>query len=164
MDRPGPALPAQAGAQLAPADGPIVRQEGPAFPGVVRWGASLMVLLTGYWAWRSRPALLDIDWSTSSALLLGVAVLTVLWCLYWIWASRTGVDAAGIDQSWIWNKRVAWQDIAQARFIGIPGLTWLIAPRLAVKARGGALYVFHSADPGVLTVLARYVATGNAWA
>ncbi len=145
----------------ASAELPLDPVEGPAFPLVVRFGASLMVLLTGYWAWQSRPAFIVTDWSTSALLLFGLATLSVLWCLYLIWSSRTGVDSRGIYQSWIWHKRVAWQDIAQARFIGVPGLTWLIAPRLAVKARGGALYVFHSADPRVLTVLARYVTTSR---
>jgi hypothetical protein len=134
--------------------------EGAAFPLSVRLMATAFVGTMLYWGARSATRLWETSWATSSALLLAGAVCLVLWCLVWIWRSRTRVDAQGVEQSWIWRKHVRWADVAQARLIGVPGLEWLIAPRLVVRPRGGGIVVFHSADRRVLAAFASFVSIG----
>ncbi len=134
---------------------------GPAFPLGVRLLASALVGGLMHWGLRSRAELLDVDWNGWTAAVVGLAMFMAVWSLVWMWRSRTGVDAQGIHQTWIRDKRVAWHDINQARLVAIPFLEGLITPRLIVRPRGGGTMVFHSADPQVLRVLASYVMTGT---
>lgn len=143
-----------------PAAGPCL--EGVAFPLGVRLLATLMVGALLYWGLASADSMLHSGFTPAGALLLAAALGLVLWCLRWMWASRTSADAMGIRQTWLWRKQVRWCDIAQARIVGVPGLEWLVAPRLVVRPRGGGLMVFHSADRKVLAAFARFVTTGSA--
>lgn len=135
--------------------------EGPAYPVGVKLLASLLVALTLLYAFRTAPVLAGADWTPAGIALLLGALALVMWCLWWIWRSRTAVDAVGVRQSWIWSKQVSWCDVAQARLVGVPGLEWLIAPRLVLRVRGRGLMVFHTADRRVLDVFALFVSTGR---
>jgi hypothetical protein len=73
---------------------------------------------------------------------------------YWILSSRTSIEQGVITQTWLWDKRVVVRDVTQAKFIYIPYLSWLVAPRLVVRA-GMAVHVFHAASPHVLEAFAR---------
>lgn len=129
--------------------------EGKAFPLLVRLLATGLV---GAAAWSGAGVgdeLVAADWTSASATVFILAMALVLWCLAWIWRSRTRVDAEGIHQTWMWNKQVRWSDITQAKFIAVPGMEWLIAPRFVVRSRGHAgVTVFHAAHPAVLSLLA----------
>lgn len=129
--------------------------EGPAFPPLVKLLAVALVAAMLAWGVKVSDALMAVPWTLAGALVMGMAVALVLWCVVWIVRSRTGIDADHIRQSWMWNKEVALADVTQARLIGVPGLSWLVAPRLVVRARGRGLVVFHAADRQVLSVLAR---------
>ncbi len=133
---------------------------GPAFPIGVRLLASVLVASLMHWAIRSLDELAGVRWTIWTGVGVVGAMALVVWSLVWMWRSRTGVDAEGIHQSWIRDKRVAWRDITQARLIAIPYLDGLITPRLVVRPRGGGVVVFHSADPRVLGAFAAYVTTG----
>lgn len=137
------------------------RVEGRAFPLGVRLLATLMVAALCYLGLLGIGPVLQSGWSASGALLLAVAVALVLWCLAWMWISRTAATASGIEQSWLWRKRVRWCDIAQARIVGVHGLEWLVAPRLVVRPRSGGVMIFHSADRDVLAAFARFVTMGD---
>ena len=134
--------------------------QGPAFPIAVRLLASALVASLMYWGIRSLDELTGVRWNGWTGTVVVGAMVLVVWCLFWMWRSRTGVDAEGIHQSWIRDKRVAWRDITQARLIAIPYLDGLITPRLVVRPRCGGVVVFHSADPRVLGAFAAYVTTG----
>ncbi|HYF42114.1 MAG TPA: hypothetical protein VEA35_06650 [Ramlibacter sp.] len=131
------------------------RVEGPAFPLLVKLLAVALVGAMLAWAARTAVPLLQADWTWGAAAVMVLAVVMVLWCLAWILRSRTEVDADTIRQTWMWPKEVKLADVTQARLVGVPGLHWLIAPRLVVRARGRGLLVFHVADPRVLTAVAR---------
>jgi hypothetical protein len=133
---------------------------GPAFPIAVRLLASALVAGLMHWGVRSLDELTSVRWNGWTGAVVVGAMVLVIWSLVWMWRSRTGVDAEGIHQSWIRDKRVAWRDITQARLIAIPYLDSLITPRLVVRPRGGGVVVFHSADPRVLGAFAAYVTTG----
>jgi hypothetical protein len=124
--------------------------EGPAFPFLVKLLATGLVAAMLLWGARAFDQMRRTEWSFGPAAILVLAVAMVLWCLFWIWRSRTGVDGTQIRQSWMWPKHVRLADITQARIVGVPGLNWIIAPRLVVRARGRGIMVFHSADRRVL--------------
>ncbi|RQP24747.1 hypothetical protein DZC73_07600 [Albitalea terrae] len=116
--------------------------------------SALMAGLVVYGA-KALPAFIDkrSTWGVMLFILLAFAFIVV--CFVAILRSRTRIDATHIEQSWITNKRVAIADITQVKLIYIPGLAWLIAPRLIVKTRRPGSTVFHTADPMVLAAFAR---------
>lgn len=141
-----------------PAATPIA--EGAAFPWSMRLFGGAMVAGMLWQGALALPALRQADWSPAALALTVAALVLVLWCLSWIFRSRTAVDATGVRQTWIWTKQVQWADVAQARILAVPGLEWLVVPRLVVRVRGGGLMAFHTADRAVLQAFALFVATG----
>ena len=123
----------------APPDFLATRAEGPAFPALVKLMATFMVLAL------AGPQSL----SAGSWLLVGGALAITLVAYVWILKSRTSIDAVAIEQTWLWKRRVALADITQAKFIYVPWLSWLLAPRLIVRA-GPGVRVFYCADPKVI--------------
>jgi len=134
--------------------------DGPAFPMAVRLLATAMVAGMAGWGLAIRAELGAAGWNLTAAVVVGGSAVLVVWCLVWMWRSRTWVDGEGIHQTWIWDKHVRWDQVAQARLVGVPYLSWLITPRLVVRPRGGGVMVFHSADRQVLEVFAAYAALG----
>lgn len=126
------------------------RVEGAAFPLAVKLLASALVAALVFWGIQAFDQLTGAAWSTPAALFIGVTLCVIGLCYYWILRSRTAIDASNIRQSWLWPKQVALADITQAKFIYVPYMHWLIAPRLIVRARGRGLFVFHAADQRVL--------------
>jgi hypothetical protein len=129
--------------------------EGPAFPPLVKLLAGALMaalLIAGLRAleplWAQRPG-----WP----LLLVMAGLSgvVAVCFWWILVSRTTVTATHIRQTWWRDKEVAIAEITQTKLILVPGLTWLIAPRLVVRTRAPGSIVFHAAEPRLITAFAR---------
>ena len=125
---------------------------GPSFPVAVKGLATAwMVLLVLFGAaalsGSSGPAmqaLIARSWPWLAAGLLVAA------SGYWgILTSRTSIDGHQIEQRWVWRKRVGLDEITQVKLIRLPGLDWLIAPRLVVRT-GFGLATFHAADPAVL--------------
>ena len=119
---------------------------GPAFPLLIKVVATLMVIAMLYWG---AGVLGEVVWaqvSSGAVVLLGAAFLITVVAWGWMLKSRTTISHEAIEQTWVWHKRVMIKDITQAKFIYVPYLTWLIAPRLIVRA-GVGLNVFYSADP-----------------
>ena len=123
---------------------------GPAFPLAVKALATLVVLGLLVAAVRAADRLLATTWSAAAAAFMLAALGVVGLCYYWILASRTSIDATTIRQTWIWNKQVAIAEIRDVRFIYLPHLAWLVAPRLVVRAQGAVMLTFHAADREVL--------------
>ena len=61
---------------------------------------------------------------------------------------RTSCDGLAIEQTWLWRKKVRLADITQIKLISVPGLNWLVVPRLVVRT-GFGLTTFHAGDPAV---------------
>lgn len=79
-----------------------------------------------------------------------LAVAGVIGSGYWgILTSRTCCDGLSIEQTWLWRKQVRIADITQVKLISVPGLEWLVVPRLVVRT-GFGLTTFHAGDPLVL--------------
>ena len=130
--------------------------EGRAFPPLVSLLVSAMTVATfvaGMLA-LDRPAIQEAAWSAKLLIVAGLAVLVLF--NYWVFKSRTRVDARQIHQTWIWTKHVEWADVVQAKMIYVPYLSWIIAPRLVVRGRSGMVTLFHASDMAVLETFTRY--------
>lgn len=130
------------------------RAEGPAFPVLVKVMATLLMMAMVYWGAGAEQQIIWKEFSSGAAVLFGGALLITVVAYVWILKSRTSIDGQAIEQTWIWKRRVLLADITQAKFIYIPYLSWLIAPRLIVRA-GPGVNVFYSASPEVQRLFAR---------
>ncbi|KQU88350.1 hypothetical protein ASC78_24360 [Variovorax sp. Root318D1] len=88
--------------------------------------------------------------------LAGIALMG--WTWFHIMTSRTRIDRQGLHQRWIWDKHMAFDDLAFGKLIRVRGLDWLIAPRLYVRTLVGKFAVFYAATPELLADFERLVA------
>lgn len=129
--------------------------EGPAFTtGVKVLGCALTTAVVASGA-LAAPQLVASRSSWAVLLFLALALACVVACFVAMLRSRTRIDDTHIVQTWMSDKRVAIADITQIKLIYIPGLSWLIAPRLIVKTRFPGSTVFHAADREVLAAFTR---------
>ncbi|MDM0016100.1 hypothetical protein [Variovorax saccharolyticus] len=132
--------------------------ESPAYPRFIRILAIIVVVdLIGFGIW-SMPALSGESWSAGSLALFGLAALCIGWTGFWIVNSRTRLEGDVLSQTWLWNKREDAADVAQLKLVHWRWLERVMAPRLLVRRRNGAVTWFHSADARLLTGFAERVA------
>ncbi|MDB5966627.1 MAG: hypothetical protein JWQ72_3127 [Polaromonas sp.] len=132
--------------------------ESAAFPPLVRALAAAMVLgLAGFALW-SWPALSTTAWSTASLGVYGGAFICIVWVGYWILRSRTRLEGDVLTQTWLWTKRERAADVAQLKLVHWRWLESIMAPRLLVRRRNGAITWFNAADARLLTAFAEQVA------
>lgn len=129
--------------------------EGPAFTTVVKALASTLVASLAYFGLRSLNLMLEQRWSWTALLFMAGAAVFLLVCYWWMLCSRTRITATGIRQTWITDKQIAFTEITQIKLIHVPGLAWLISPRLVVRSRAPGSTVFHTADRAVLAAFKR---------
>ena len=132
--------------------------ESPAFPALLRTLAVVLVVDLFAFAIWSLPSLRSTAWSTSALVVFGIAALCVVWVGYWIVYSRTRLEGDVLIQTWLWNKRVSAQEVAQLKLVHIRMLERVIAPRLLVRRRYGGITWFHACDPQVLIAFGARVA------
>ncbi len=128
--------------------------EGPAFGRSARALATVVMLMLLAAAWRALDGPAWVQASASVKWVLAGALAMMAWLYAWILRSRTRVADGWIVQSWLWDKRVEAAAIVNAKFVYLPGLAWLVAPRLIVRTRDGIVTQFHAADPAVLHAFA----------
>ena len=114
-----------------------IRAEGPAFPVLIKLMSTCIVLALVYWGAGAFALAGPQSLSTGSWLLVGGAFAITLVVYVWILKSRTSIDAVAIEQTWLWKRRVVLAEISQAKFIYVPWLSWLLAPRLIVRTGPG---------------------------
>ena len=129
--------------------------EGPAFTRGVKGLATVLMAALVVYGVQVAPAFIARRGTWPVMLLLLLAFCFIVVCFHAMLTSRTRVDATHIHQTWVTDKRVAIADITQVKLIYIPGLSWLIAPRMVVKTRRPGSTIFHTADPLVLAAFAR---------
>jgi hypothetical protein len=112
--------------------------------------AMAIVLALGVQAWRtvhSHPALLQ----DRDAILLGLLSAAVVLASFWhLLMARTWMDATHITQAGLWTRRLALADVRRIHVVYVPGLAWLISPRVRLQTASRGSYVFHTSDPVVL--------------
>lgn len=127
---------------------------GPAYGRGFKVVASLLTLvLLGYGAsiaWRFP--LLSYGFAVQMLLLCAAALLLLSY--YWFLRSRTTIDATGIRQSFVVDKRVDWRDMRGAKMIGIPYCGWLFPPRMVVRT-GNSFTTFNGGSRELLVEFAK---------
>jgi hypothetical protein len=127
---------------------------GPAYGrGFKAVASALTLLLFAYGASIAARFPLPAFGLGVKGLLLGaVIMLGVSW--YWFMRARTTIDAHGIGQSWLYDKRVEWRDVRGAKMIGIPYASWLFPPRLVVRT-GNSFTTFNGGSQALLIEFAK---------
>lgn len=87
------------------------------------------------------------------ALLAGSAVMLLV-SYYWFLKSTITIDEAGITQTWMYNRHVAWRDVRSAKMIGIPYVSGIFPPRMVVRT-GNAYATFNGGSQAVLVEFAK---------
>ena len=134
------------------------RLESPAYPPLVRTLAVILVVdVVGFGLW-SVPALHSADWYAGSLAVLALAMVCIVWVGYWILNSRTRLEGDLLTQTWLWTKREHAGEVAQLKLVHWRWLERVVAPRLLVRRRNGAITWVHSADARLLEGFAERVA------
>ncbi|WEF31895.1 hypothetical protein [Pseudoduganella chitinolytica] len=87
------------------------------------------------------------------ALLAGAGAMLAV-SLYWFLRATTTIDAEGIRQTGVIDRKVRWDEVRGAKMIGIPYLSWLFPPRMIVRT-GTAFATFNGGTQDVLVEFAR---------
>lgn len=128
--------------------------EGAAFSRSFQTITALIVLGSAYWLlslWQQGK--FGGDTGVAGLKAAGwfiVAWALLAWTAWHVLQSRVRMDAQGIHQTWIWDKHMAFDDLAFAKLIRIRGLEWFMAPRLYVRTLVGKFAVFYVTDATVL--------------
>ena len=119
--------------------------EGPAFSPSFKVITVLIAIVIAYWGWQALP---NLGWSSMPAQaqwMFGGCIALVLYTLYHVMVSRTTVSPTEIRQNFIFNRQVHLGEVSFAKFIYIPYLTWLIAPRLFVRTASNKFAAIYGA-------------------
>jgi hypothetical protein len=125
---------------------------GPSFPPAIKIIATALVLALLAYAWRALfgPSGLQArELSATEWAFVAVVTVVIVSGYGVILTGRTTCDHQGIEQSGLWRKRVELAQITQIKLISIPGLSWLVVPRLVVRT-GLGVTTFQAGDPAVL--------------
>lgn len=82
----------------------------------------------------------------------------------WLWAAwgimaytvghllmgKTTLTSQSLEQTWIWHKKVELRDLAYVKLIRVPGLDWLIAPRVYARTLMGKFTVVYACNPDMI--------------
>ena len=119
--------------------------------------STIMVLAGSLWLGRLwHDGALGSGGSSGLAWLLCGLVL-MLYTGWHILTSQTRLDETALHQSWIWDKHLELRELAYGKLIRVPGLEWLIAPRLYVRTLMGKFAVFYASDALLLADFERLV-------
>ena len=69
--------------------------------------------------------------------------------------SRIVLDSQGIEQTWMWRRRMTLRELAMMKVMRVRGLEFLIAPRIYARNLGGTFAFFYCHDRALLNEFAR---------
>jgi hypothetical protein len=123
---------------------------GPAYGRAFRALATAMLAFVVVMAARATLNLPDDQQAEQGYWLLGIGLMALL-ASYWVFLrSTTTIDAAGIRQSGLTEKKVEWREVYSARLFGPP-----FARRLIVRTVNGRFRFFFGGSPELLEAFAR---------
>jgi ABC-type multidrug transport system fused ATPase/permease subunit len=112
--------------------------------------AVAIVLGCGYWVfmlWSTGKLTAGAGSAAGSGLSWSLAALALmaytLWCIL---TSVTTLTNSTLEQTFVWNKKLDLHELAYVKLIRVPGLDWLIAPRLYCRTLLGKFAVFYTSD------------------
>lgn len=121
--------------------------------------ACVAIAASGLSAALRNPELLS-NLPMALLLLFFAAMLGVSY--YWFLHAQVRIDADGIVQTGMIDRRVAWTDVRGARLLGIAPLAWLIPPRLVLRT-GRSLVTFNAGSDALRAEFARIAAAYGRW-
>jgi hypothetical protein len=89
-----------------------------------------------------------LNWALAALALMGYT----LWCIL---TSITTLNTDTLEQTFVWNKHIELRELAYVKLIRVPGLDWLIAPRLYCRTLLGKFAVFYASDKLVISEFER---------
>ncbi len=120
------------------------------------WGARAIALgiaaACSYGAWQTYPQMLDAQLPRHIWVLLAGCLALVYYTVFWIFWARTIITPTQISQSYIFNRKMHLGELAAAKFVYIPYLTWLIAPRIFIRSASGKFTAIYGATPELHTL------------
>jgi hypothetical protein len=132
--------------------------KGPAFSVAFKLLASAVVFGTAAWFVMLELAG-KVPGGTVSIRSWFLAALAMMLYTWWcVIRSETRLDSRQLHQTWVWDKKMELRELAFGKLIRIPGLDWLVAPRLYVRTLTGKFAVFYAADPRMIAEFQRLVA------
>lgn len=133
---------------------PSVQEEGgayrgPAFPMLLRVLATLTVSALAVQAARTARTL-DLSRIGPDLWLLSLlAASVVLGGLLHILMAHTSLEGGLLREAGLWRRQTALHEARRIELLHLPGLAWLVAPRIRVHTARGIL-VFHATHPQLL--------------
>ena len=124
--------------------------------------AVLVFVWLGYLLIKTTSQMTSGVWRETGLLALLLACLS--WGLVYILIAKTRVDDQYISESGLLSKQVKISEIGKCKVIDIPGLRWLIIPRVVVQVSGFGSYTFRVSDHEVLTHFNRVLMQASAGA
>ena len=122
---------------------------------VVSAGLVVLLIVWGGRALMSESA--DLGWQV--LVLLAAALAMVLWQGWYMLFGRTIIDAQGIRQEGVSDKRISWEEISRLRLVRLP-----LSARLLVAGQRGPVRAFHAGTPELIAAFAeieaRYASHG----
>ena len=123
---------------------------GPAYGRTFRALATAMLLAVVAMAARATLYLPLDDAAAQGYWMLGLGMLALV-ASYWVLIrSTTTIDAAGIRQTGLTDKKIVWNEVHSARLFGPP-----FARRLMVRTANGRFRFFFGGSPELLDAFAR---------
>lgn len=107
---------------------------------------SLAALVWGWKIWQSG----QLPATSTASVWFGAALGMMLWIAWHILRGRTTLDVSGIEQTWVWRKRVDMHDLAYAKLIRVPKFDWLFAPRLYTRTTANKIVIFYASSARML--------------
>ena len=115
----------------------------------------VVILAIGAKALLSLPEAVITAIDGRVKILVVCAVLLVLYTTYWFRASRIRIDETGMTQTWLFNKRIVWDEVVTSRMIAIPGMEFIFPPRLVVSSGFGRFKAFNGGNTYIWQEFAR---------
>jgi hypothetical protein len=118
---------------------------GAAFSAAFKCITVLIAVAIACWGYLALP---NLGWQampTQAKWVLGGCLGLVLYTLYHVMVSRTTVTPTEIRQNFVFNRYVHLGEVSFVKFIYIPYLTWLIAPRLYVRTASNKFHAIYGA-------------------
>jgi len=113
---------------------------GRSWPKAIAGLAWLVILLIIWWiALRAQHLQAQVQGPVALSVVISLLALCVI--AYYMWFGRTTIDAEGIKQEWIFNRRIGWEEIRMAKFVPL-----LFSKRLVCFPHRGRPVIFHAGE------------------
>lgn len=128
---------------------------GPCYSQPIKALATLLVVALALAASRAMQPLVDGALPAPAWAFIAAALVVIGASFSALLRARIVLDAHHVREHGLWRKQAALADMTQLKLVCVPGLSWLIAPRLVVQVRGRGRMVFHAAEEALLREVVR---------